>query len=336
MPDAIVIRGVRKTFGSKVAVENLDLTIPEGGIYGFIGPNGAGKTTTLRMIMSIYFADRGEIRVLGKKSALESKDRIGYLPEERGLYRKMKVGAFLTYMARLKGVDSAGLAAKVRDWLARVALADCEKRRCQELSKGMQQKVQFLSALIHEPDLIILDEPFSGLDPMNARLMRDLIHGLEGEGKTIIFSTHVMQHAEQICDHIVMINRGRKVLDAPIGEIYARADARTVVVEPLALAADFSRIPGVREAVKSDRNGDYELHLEEGASPAEVMRAVVQATPIRRIELKRPTLEDVFIETVQKAEHVSAESVREALHAEAAGAPGAELGAEARVGVGRA
>jgi ABC-2 type transport system ATP-binding protein len=309
--DAIVIRGVTKTFGSKVAVDTLDLRVPEGGIYGFIGPNGAGKTTTIRMIMSIYFPDRGEIEVLGKRSALESKDRIGYLPEERGLYRKMRVGAFLAYMARLKGVEAAGLQGRVRNWLGRVALADCEKKRCQELSKGMQQKVQFLSALIHEPDLIILDEPFSGLDPVNARLMRELIHSLSGEGKTIIFSTHVMQHAEQICDHIVMINRGRKVLDAPLGEIYARADARTVVVEPLAPAADFSGMAGVREAKRGERNGDYELQLEEGASPLEVMRQVVARVPVRRVELKRPTLEDVFIEVVQAGEGARGAKVQE-------------------------
>src|SRR5262245_37757659 len=161
MPDAITIRGVRKTFGSKVAVDNLDLTIPQGSLYGFIGPNGAGKTTAIRMIMSILFPDRGELSVLGKASAVESKDRIGYLPEERGGYRKMRVGPFLAYMARLKGVDGGRVDLKVREWLDRVGLKDVYRKKCEELSKGMSQKVQFIAAVIHEPDLIILDEPFS-------------------------------------------------------------------------------------------------------------------------------------------------------------------------------
>jgi ABC-2 type transport system ATP-binding protein len=319
MSDAIAIRSVTKTFGPKVAVNALDLRIAEGGLYGFIGPNGAGKTTTIRMIMSIYFPDKGEIEVLGKRSALESKDRIGYLPEERGVYRKMKVGAFLAYMAQLKGVDGTGLTRKVREWLGRVGLADCERKKCQELSKGMQQKVQFLSALIHEPDLIILDEPFSGLDPVNAKLMRELIQGLQGEGRTIIFSTHVMQHAEQICDHIVMIDQGRKVLDATLSEIYAGADPRTIVVEPMAEGGDedFSRIEGVRETRKAERNGDVELHLSDGADAAEVMRRVLAATPVRRVELKRPTLEDIFIAQVQgtSAERAGASRAGEAAHA---------------------
>jgi len=328
MPDAIVIRGITKTFGSKVAVNGLDLRIPEGGIYGFIGPNGAGKTTTIRMIMSIYFPDRGEIEVLGKKSALDSKDRIGYLPEERGLYRKMKVGAFLAYMARLKGVPAAGLTKKIRGWLERVELADCERKRCQELSKGMQQKVQFLSALIHEPDLIILDEPFSGLDPVNSRLMRELIHSLQTAGRTIIFSTHVMQHAEQICDHIVMINQGRKVLDAPLEDIYARAEARTLVVEPVAVPADYTRVQGVREAHRAERNGHYELHLEDNADPSDVMRRVVAGAPVRRIELKRPTLEDIFIEVVKGkgAAPRSEDELRAALRDSTTGAAPAGVG----------
>jgi ABC-2 type transport system ATP-binding protein len=326
MADAIVIRGVTKTFGAKVAVGGLDLRIAEGSIYGFIGPNGAGKTTTIRMIMSIYFPDRGEIEVLGKRSALDSKDRIGYLPEERGLYRKMRVGAFLAYMAKLKGVPVPGLTRKVREWLERVELADCEKKRCQELSKGMQQKVQFLSALIHDPALIILDEPFSGLDPVNARLMRDLIHGLRANGRTIIFSTHVMQHAEQICDHIVMIDQGRKVLDGPLADIYARADPRTIVVEPLDDAPDFASVAGVREARRADRNGHYELHLEDSADPPEVLRRVVALAPVRRIEVKRPTLEDIFIDLVKSSSgsgSAGEQALRASVRGEVAGVAGA-------------
>jgi ABC-2 type transport system ATP-binding protein len=320
MPDAIRIRGVTKTFGPKLAVNNLDLSIPEGGIYGFIGPNGAGKTTTIRMIMSIYFPDRGEISVLGRRSAVESKDRIGYLPEERGVYRKMRVGAFLEYMARLKGVPAADARPRVRHWLERVQLSDCIRKRCQELSKGMQQKVQFLSAIMHEPDLVILDEPFSGLDPVNARLMRDLIHGLQGEGKTIIFSTHVMQHAEQICDHVVMINRGTKVLDASLSEIHDRFDPKSVLVEPVrgADTSPLGRLPGVVAATPAPRSAAVELLLRDGADPTEVLRAVVAAVPVTKVQVRRASLEDIFIDLVQgESAGESVEALRAALQEDA-------------------
>lgn len=299
MPDAIAIRGVTKKFGPKVAVDHLDLTVPEGSLYGFIGPNGAGKSTTIRMVMSIFFPDQGEISVLGKRSAVESKDRIGYLPEERGLYRKMKVGAFLRYMARLKGVDGAGLDTKVRDWLGRVGLGDVYRKKCQELSKGMQQKVQFLSAIMHEPDLIILDEPFSGLDPVNSRLLRELIHEQHEKGRTVIFSTHVMAHAETICDHVVMINRGKKVLDMTIEELRSQHDPRTIIVEPMDHGLDgaaLERLSGVRR-VRREGEG-FEAALADGADPAEVMRRVFDLAPLRRLERKRVSLEDVFISIV--------------------------------------
>jgi ABC-2 type transport system ATP-binding protein len=299
MPDAISIRGVTKTFGPKVAVSNLDLRIPLGGIHGFIGPNGAGKTTTIRMIMSIIFPDRGEISVLGKRSAVESKDLIGYLPEERGVYRKMRVGAFLHYMGRLKGVSPQVLKTRVPEWLERVALADCSRKRCEELSKGMQQKVQYLAAIIHEPQLIILDEPFSGLDPVNRRLLRELIHEQASAGRTIIFSTHAMHEAEEVCDHLFMINRGVKVLDATMAEIRARFDPRTVEVEPMdpSIPPPVEGIPGIDFIVRSRRG--YDVHLFQDADPAAVIARLVQAVPIRRIELKRVSLEDVFIELVE-------------------------------------
>jgi ABC-2 type transport system ATP-binding protein len=301
MSDAIVIKRVRKTFGPKVAVDNLDLTIPEGSLYGFIGPNGAGKTTTIRMIMSIIFPDQGEISVLGKASAVESKDRIGYLPEERGLYRKMKVGPFLEYMARLKGIDGTGLKAKVRDWLARVELAETYKKKCEELSKGMQQKVQFIASVIHEPDLIILDEPFSGLDPLNRRLLRELMEEQHESGRTVIFSTHAMFEAEQLCDSLFMINKGKKVLDMPLSQVWQRYDPRAVFVEPMAPlhtidTSSWSSWPGVHGVMQAGTG--FELKLDNNADPAIVMSAAARALPVRRIELKRPSLEDIFIEIV--------------------------------------
>jgi ABC-2 type transport system ATP-binding protein len=310
MGEAISLRGVTKTFGAKVAVRDLDLVVPDGGLYGFIGPNGAGKTTTIRMILSVLFPDRGEISVLGHRSALEAKDRIGYLPEERGLYRKMRVGAFLTYMARLKGRDGADVRPRVRDWLDRVGLADVEQKRCEELSKGMQQKLQFIASVIHEPDLVVLDEPFSGLDPVNMRLLRDLVLEQRRRGATIIFSTHVMHQAEQICDHVVMINDGNKVLDASLQEIRAKFDPGTILFEPLDPRADVAPLraaDGVRE-VRS-RNGAYEIALADDLPPAEAMARLIQHLPAARVELSRPTLEDVFIRIVKGGSFVDEEEL---------------------------
>ncbi len=293
------MQGVRKTFGPKVAVEGIDLSIPEGAIYGFIGPNGAGKTTTIRMIMSILFPDRGELSVLGKKSAVESKDRIGYLPEERGIYKKMKVGSFLMHMGRLKGLDRSGLKPRVMEWLDRVDLAEVYKKKCEELSKGMQQKVQFVASVLHDPDLIILDEPFSGLDPVNMRLLRSLIDEEHGRGKTVIFSTHVMHQAEQNCDHIVMIHQGKKVLDDTLDDIRKRFDPRALHVDPIGgidQADAVRRVEGVAHVTPIE--GVLEVVMREGIDPQLAMRSLLESMPMNRVEIKRPTLEDVFIEIV--------------------------------------
>lgn len=247
MDAAIHLKGVTKTFGQTTAVRDLDLAVPRGGLYGFIGPNGAGKTTSIRMIMSILFPDSGELSVLGRPSALEAKDRIGYLPEERGVYRKMRVGAFLTYLARLKGVKDAALPKRIGESLERVGLPGVERKRCEELSKGMPRKVQFLAAIIHAPDLVILDEPFSGLDPVSARQLRELVLEEHRRGAAILFSTHVMPHAEEICEQVVMIHQGRKVLDEQIGTIRRRYDPRAIQFEPLDHEADLSPIKALAE-----------------------------------------------------------------------------------------
>jgi ABC-2 type transport system ATP-binding protein len=308
MSQAITLQGVTKTFGEKVAVRDLDLEVPDGAVWGFIGPNGAGKTTTIRMIMSILFPDRGDIRVLGRASALEAKDRIGYLPEERGVYKKMKVGSFLAYMERLKCGGRGGSRKRVRHWLEKVGLADVEGAKCEELSKGMSQKVQFIAAVIHEPELLILDEPFSGLDPVNMRLLRDLVLEQGRRGATIIFSTHVMQQAEQICDHVVMINDGVKVLDDNLTNIRHRFDPRSVLFEPLDPGADLAAItelPAV-EAVTAS-NGGHSVALRQGSDPAEAIRDIAAAVPTSRIELHRPTLEDIFVDIVTEAGTSSSE-----------------------------
>ena len=316
---AIRIRGVTKTFGAKTAVSNLDLDVPTGSVCGFLGPNGAGKTTTLRMVMSIFGPDSGTIEVLGKKSAIESKDRIGYLPEERGLYKKMRVGDFIKYIATLKGVPSAGMSRKIDDWLDRLELPGVRKKKCEELSKGMQQKVQYLAAVIHEPELIILDEPFSGLDPVNVRLLRRLIDELRREGKTIIFSTHVLSSAEALCDRIFLINRGQKVLDGSIDAIRNKFDPKTIIVEPLeasnGVLGAVKSTEGVRSAMQSGDDGWIEAHINDGADPQQVMRRLMDAAPMRRVELRRATLEDVFIAMVDPGE--TEDSLRAALSGDA-------------------
>jgi ABC-2 type transport system ATP-binding protein len=307
--NAIEIRGVRKTFGPKVAVSDLDLVVPRGALLGFIGPNGAGKTTTIRMIMSIIFPDEGELSVLGKKSAVESKDRIGYLPEERGVYKKMKVGAFLKYIAHLKGVPAAGMDRRVVGWLERVQLPGVTNKKCEELSKGMQQKVQFIASVIHEPELVILDEPFSGLDPVNMRLLRDLIRELHESGTTVIFSTHVMAQAESLCNRIVMVHRGHKMLDDPLNVIQQRFDPAALRFEPFDDSASRESIvmlPGVERAGRVE--GHWELTLEPGRDPAGSIPLISQAMPTARIEVKRPTLEDVFVQIVEG--DVSLEALR--------------------------
>jgi ABC-2 type transport system ATP-binding protein len=299
MATAISLRGVTKTFGGMTAVDSLDLDVPAGALYGFIGPNGAGKTTTIRMLMSILFPDSGKLEVLGHASALEAKDKIGYLPEERGVYKNMKVAAYLKYLARLKGVAEPVIQSRIKELLARVELPDVGGKNCEELSKGMRQKIQFAAAIINEPELLILDEPFSGLDPVSMRLLRDLIVGEHRRGATILFSTHVMPQAEEICDHIVMIHKGQKVLDDPVAAIGGRHDVRTIIVEPFEAGADttvLSRIAGVES--QRSRNGVVELQLAPDTDPANLMREIAGSLRVARIEIKRPRLEDVFVRLV--------------------------------------
>jgi len=304
---AIRIEGARKQFRETVAVRSLDLEIPRGSLCGFLGPNGAGKSTTIRMLMSIIHPDAGRISVLGG-SALDAKDRIGYLPEERGVYRKMKVGEFLRFVGRLKGLGRRDADRRAHAWLTRLELAEVLPKRCEELSKGMQQKVQFVAAVIQSPELLILDEPFSGLDPVNARLMSSVVREISASGATILFSTHQMSQADQLCDRIVLIAKGEKILDANREEIAARFDPRTIVVEPLPGAAQngsldaFERalgaIDGVDAVTWDAPQRTASLTLRPGADVQRVMAAAAQAAPIRSIELSRVTLDDVFVQLV--------------------------------------
>lgn len=288
-----------KTFGATRAVDQLDLDVPRGATYGFIGPSGAGKTTCIRMIMSILFPDAGELSVLGRRSALEAKDRIGYLPEERGVYRKMRVGDFLTYIAQLKGVSEEDAVARATRLLARLGLDHVWRKRCEDMSKGMLQRAQFVAAIINEPELLILDEPFSGLDPVSVRLLKDLIADEHRRGATILFSTHVMAHAEELCQHIVMIHQGRKVLDEPMAGLRRQYDTRLIRFEPLDAAASLAALrllPGV-EGMETTAEG-CDLHLGAGCDPADAMRQIAATVAPARVELARVRLEDVFIRLV--------------------------------------
>ena len=299
MEAALEVTGVTKTFGSNRAVDELNLVVPRGATYGLIGPSGAGKTTAIRMIMSILFPDRGTLTVLGKKSALEAKDRIGYLPEERGVYRRMRVNAFLRYLAALKGVPTAEADARANVLLDKLGLPDVAKKKCEDLSKGMLQRVQFVGAIINRPELLILDEPFSGLDPVSVRVLRDVIAEEQKRGATILFSTHVMANAEELCQQIVMIHKGRKVLDDPMSGLRRQFDTRRILLDPLDPAADLGALRTLAGVERIKANGEgCEITLAAHTNPGEMIRAVAALVAPARIEFARVRLEDVFIRLV--------------------------------------
>jgi len=291
--DIVELEHISKTFGPHVAVRDLSLRVPPGSIYGFIGPNGSGKTTTLRMIMRIYHPDPGggHIRVLGEESFDAANSRIGYLPEERGLYKKMKVRDLLRFFAELKGCRDHK--ARIDSWLKRLDLADWSKRKVETLSKGMAQKVQFISAVIADPELVLLDEPFSGLDPVNADVLREAVLELRRAGATVIFSTHDMSVAERMCDFIFMIHRGTKVLDGPLSTIQGEYGQDTLRVQLDGQPADLARIAGV-EAV-TDFGQRQELRLSPGADTQAVLRELMQRGKVTHFERATPSLHDIFV-----------------------------------------
>lgn len=299
---SIRIRDVVKRFGETLAVDHLDLEIPRGSLCGVLGPNGAGKSTTIRMIMSIIHPDEGELEVLGA-DALAAKDRIGYLPEERGLYRKMKVGEFLRYVGRLKGLASKDARLRAAAWLERLELPGVLGKRCEELSKGMQQKVQFAAAVMHEPELLILDEPFSGLDPVNVRTLTRALREIHEAGTTVLFSTHLMHQAEALCDRIVLFHRGRKILDEPLASIRSRFDPRTLLIEPAepgAAATVRDRLASLEgvETIEFGAGDELVLRLSEDAAPSKVLGAAAAAAPLRAASVRSVSLDDVFVDLV--------------------------------------
>lgn len=296
---ALALQDVRKSFGATRAVDALNLLVPRGALYGFIGPSGAGKTTCIRMIMAILFPDAGTLSVLGRASATDAKDHIGYMPEERGVYRKMRVGAFLEYMARLKGLSAAEATARIPGLLDVVGLGGTEHKRCEDLSKGMLQRMQFVAAITHRPELLILDEPFSGLDPVSVRLLRDQIVAEHRRGATILLSTHVMAYAEDICQHVVMIHEGQKVLDEPMSGLKRQYDQHTIYLEPLAANADVGSLRSIGGVQGVDPSGDgHRITLRAGIDSSAAMAAIAATVPPARIEFARLRLEDVFIRIV--------------------------------------
>ncbi len=289
--NVVELQDVTKTFGATVAVNGLSLSVPPGSIYGFIGPNGSGKTTTLRLILNFFYADRGSVRVFGKEAGGGTSDRIGYLPEERGLYRRMKVREFLRFYAGLKGGNA--VTAAVDAWLQRLELADAANKKIEALSKGMSQRVQFIAAVAAKPDLLILDEPFSGLDPVNADVLRQAVLELRAQGATVIFSTHDMAVAERMCDFICMIFQGRKVLDGTLAAIQDRYGEDTLRVRAEGGAERLRGLEGV-EAV--DDFGQVQvLRLARDRDPQQVIGAVLARTRVQSFEIARPSLHDIFV-----------------------------------------
>ncbi len=288
---AVRIERVTKTFGTHVAVDDLTLTVPEGAIYGFIGPNGSGKTTTLRMIMRIFHPDRGEIEVLGDRSLGAASDRVGYLPEERGLYKQMKVRDVLKFYAQLKGMRNPR--AEIDRWLATMELSAWADKKITALSKGMAQKIQFIATVVARPSLVLLDEPFSGLDPNNAVVLREAVLELKRAGTTVIFSTHDMSTAEKMCDKIFMIYKGKKVLDGTLEEIQDAYGDDTLRVRLGGEGISLDDLPGV-ECV-ADFGRYHELRLGRGADSQDVLAALMDRGEVRHFELSRPSLGDIFV-----------------------------------------
>jgi len=298
---AVAINHVTKRFGSHVAVDDLCLEVPAGTIYGFIGPNGSGKTTTLRMIMRILHPDQGTIRVLGEEVFGAANDRVGYLPEERGLYKQMKVHDLLRFYAELKGCRETK--AQIQRWLERMGLAEWGQKKVEALSKGMAQKVQFIATVIAKPQLLLLDEPFSGLDPVNAEVLRAAILDQRREGTTVIFSTHDMAVAEKMCDFIFMIYQGKKVLDGTLSAIQQRFGQDTVRVRWEGKGQDLPLIPGVVKL--TDFGQLHELRLEPGADPQHVLASLMAHGRILHFEVTHPTLHDVFVRIAGAETHVT-------------------------------
>jgi ABC-2 type transport system ATP-binding protein len=285
-----------KSFGSTQAVADVSFAVNPGEIFGLLGPNGAGKTTTIRMMLDIFKPDSGKVCLFDGKMDASAKKRIGYLPEERGLYKDQPLESTLVYLATLKGMEAKTARVRLGSWLERLELSEHRQKKVQELSKGMQQKAQIIATLVHEPDLIVIDEPFAGLDPVNTRLVKQILSEQREAGKTILMSTHQMNQVEALCNRIVLINQGKSVLYGFVDEIKHQFTGNSVLLEA---DGDFSQIPGVLESRKE--NGAWRLSLAAGTNPQDVLRSVTNLPNVKveRFELAEATLDDIFIQVVQ-------------------------------------
>jgi ABC-2 type transport system ATP-binding protein len=292
---------LRKSYGTFVAVDGVSVTVPSGTVFGLLGPNGAGKTTTLRMIMDIIAPDSGQILFDGRPRVREDLERIGYLPEERGLYRRMTVLEQLTFLGELHGLSAGDAKSRGAAWLERMEIADRAERKVEELSKGQQQKVQIAGTLLHEPEVVILDEPFSGLDPINQSLFKNLLADYKAEGRTILFSTHIMEQAEKLCDHICLISKGRAVL---AGELAALKRQEGGNAYRLVAEGDLQRsgeVAGVDHAVVDADGGQARLFLADGVAASDVLRDLVGFLAVRDFRSEEPELEEIFVKAVRDA-----------------------------------
>ena len=296
MQPAVEIHDIVKRYGDYTAVDHVSLNVPAGTIYGFLGPNGAGKTSTIRMMMRILLPDEGSIRILDKDLATVNLDRIGYLPEERGLYKKMRLLDQMVFFGEIRGLPRSEARNRAGAWLERMGLADRAMQPVEGLSKGMQQKVQFIATVLHEPDLLILDEPFSGLDPVNANVLKDIILEYHRKGHTIIFSTHQMDTVEKLCDHICLINKGRVLLEGTLGSVKQRYGKNGV---SLSFTGDGTYLHSLPEVASYQDNGnEVFLRLKDGVDPGRVLDAARARLSVRRFELAEPSVYDIFIEQV--------------------------------------
>jgi ABC-2 type transport system ATP-binding protein len=305
----IELRAVTKSFGQVRAVDKVSFATREGEIFGLLGPNGAGKSTTIKMIMNILAPDSGSILFNGNPIRETDKDRIGYLPEERGLYRKVKINEMLLYLASLKNADRSAASRRLDEWFARFDLAEWKTRTPEALSKGMAQKVQFIASILHDPEFLFLDEPFTGLDPVSTDVLREAVLELGSRGKTILFSTHNMEVAEKICSRILIMDHGREVISGSLADIKSRYGHNTVAVE-FDGTIDFGSLSGmVRDVTRFPRW--VEVELAEGASPQSLLQRLVGQVSIRRFEVVSPSLHKIFVELVGKGVKTNSERMSE-------------------------
>ena len=301
----VCLSGLRKSFGAVRAVDNVSFEVYPGEIFGLLGPNGAGKTTTIRMMLDIFKPEQGQVVLFGRPLDEAIKRRIGYMPEERGLYRDQKLEAVLTYLATLKGLDVGIARQRVAAWLQKLDLHKDKNKKVQDLSRGMQQKAQFIATLVHEPDLIVVDEPFANLDPVNTRLAMDILEEQARRGAAIIMSTHLMFQVEAMCNRIVLIDKGRTVLYGAVDQIKRDFATNAILVEG---QGNFAGLPGVLDA--RQENHHWRLSLAAGAEPQRVLRALAarEDVKVERFELAEPSLDDIFIQVVQGSSQEAADA----------------------------